>query len=199
MEDSGTPRFLAGHFLISEINLRDPNFRRTVVLLVTHDESGAFGLVVNRPSRFTLGDLVRGMEGFSAAAIPVFIGGPVQQEVLFLLHDEFPDHPAEAGIGSPIEGVVAEPATLSAVEYLKSEWSELRESERSAVRLYAGYSGWAPGQLETELRLESWLVMKATREIIFPADAGAAWEEAFASKGPLHRIILETGFKPSMN
>jgi putative transcriptional regulator len=199
MQDCDAPRFLAGHFLISEIDLKDPNFRRTVVLMITHDEQGAFGLVVNRPSRFTLGDLVEGMAGSPAAAIPVFIGGPVQQEVLFLLHEEFPGHPIDAALGQPIEGVMSEPATLSLIEFLKTEWSELPEAGRPAVRLYAGYSGWGSGQLENELRLESWLVMKATREIIFRPDAGGAWEDAFARKGPLHRIILETGFKPSMN
>lgn len=59
-EPPGEPRFLAGHFLISDINLMDPNFFRSVVLMISHDEEGAFGLVVNRPSRYTLGDLVDG-------------------------------------------------------------------------------------------------------------------------------------------
>jgi len=199
MQDGETPRFLSGHFLISEIDLKDPNFRRTVVLMITHDEQGAFGLVVNRPSRFTLADLVEEMEDSPAATIPVFIGGPVQQEVLFLLHGQFAGHPPDAVIGQPVEGVMTEPATLALIDYLKSEWSALPEDERPAVRLYAGYSGWGPGQLENELRMESWVVIKATREIVFRPDAEGTWEEAFARKGPLHRIILETGFKPSMN
>lgn len=199
MDDAENPRFLAGHFLISEIDLKDPNFKHTVVLMVNHDEQGAFGLVVNRPSRFTLANLVEGMDDSPAGSIPVFVGGPVQQDVLFLLHDGFPDRPDEGVIGQPVEGVTTEPATLALIGYLKEEWSALPEEDRPAVRLYAGYSGWGPGQLENELRLESWVVIKATREIVFRPDADGAWEEAFARKGPLHRIILETGFKPSMN
>lgn len=199
MQDPDSPRFLAGHFLISEIDLRDPNFKHTVVLMITHDEEGAFGLVVNRPSRFTLGNLVKGMGGSPAASIPVFVGGPVQQDVLFLLHDGFADRTDGTVIGRPVDGVMTEPATLFLMDFLKNEWSALPEGERPAVRLYAGYSGWGPGQLENELRLESWLVIKATREIMFRPDADGTWEDAFARKGPLHRIILETGFKPSMN
>ena len=192
-----TPRYLDGYFLVSEIALMDPNFRRTVVLMITHDDNGAFGLVVNRPSPFTLGDLVDGMEGSPAASIPVFVGGPVQQDVLFLLHAAFPGHPGDAD--QPVEGVLSEPATRSMIGYLKEAWSDLPEEERPAVRVYAGYSGWGPGQVEGELKTESWLVLKATKEIIFRTGAAGAWADAFARKGPLYQIILQTGFKPSMN
>lgn len=196
-ESPNTPRYLDGFFLVSEIALMDPNFRHTVVLMITHDDNGAFGLVVNRPSPFTLGDLVDGMDGSPAASIPVFVGGPVQQDVLFLLHAAFPGHPGDAD--QPVKGVLSEPATLSVIEYLKDAWSHLPEEERPAVRVYAGYSGWGPGQVEGELKTESWLVLKATKEIIFRPDAAGAWADAFARKGPLYQIILQTGFKPSMN
>jgi putative transcriptional regulator len=198
-DPSDTPPTLDGHFLVSEIALADPNFRNTVVLMITHTDDGAFGLVVNRPSPFTLGDVVDGLEDSPAAAIPVFVGGPVQQNILFLLHAEFPGQEAGTGAEHPVDGVVSEPATLATVEYLKNEWSGLPEDERPAVRVYAGYSGWGPGQVEGELKAEAWVVVKATREIIFRPDAAGAWEDAFAGKGPLYQIILQTGFKPSMN
>jgi putative transcriptional regulator len=194
-----TPRFLDGYFLISEIALADPNFSRTVVLMITHDEKGAFGLVVNRPSPFTLGDLVEGIEGSPAAGIPVFVGGPVQQEILFLLHADFPNRTDDAEAEQPVDGVISEPATIAVMEYLKGPWSDLPEAERPRVRIYAGYSGWGPGQVETELKAESWVVIPATREIVFRDDATGAWADAFARKGPLYQIILQTGFKPSMN
>jgi len=196
--DEENPRNLRGHFLVSEITLADPNFRRSVVLMILHDENGAFGLVVNHPSPFTLGELVAGVEGTPAAAIPVFVGGPVQQEVLSALHAELPGYEGAAG-EQPVEGVISEPATKGLIEYLVNVWSTLPEEERPAVRLYAGYSGWGPGQVEGEMRTESWVVVKATREMIFRADPAGAWEEAFSGKGPLYKIILQTGFKPSMN
>ena len=88
---------------------------------------------------------------------------------------------------------------MSLVEYLKHEWGSLPPEDRPAVRVYAGYSGWGPGQLEGELKAEAWVVVKATSELIFRPDAAGAWEDAFARKGPLYQIILQTGFKPSMN
>jgi putative transcriptional regulator len=190
---------LGGSFLVSEIALADPNFRQTVVLMVSHDEKGAFGLVVNRPSPFTLGDVIDGMDDCPAGSIPVFIGGPVQQEILFLLHAPFPTQPADDDAARPVDGVISEPATLPLMDYLRNDWGSLPPEDRPAVRVYAGYSGWGPGQLEGELRAEAWVVVKATREMIFRPDAAGAWEEAFAGKGPLYQIILQTGFKPSMN
>ena len=81
------PRYLGGYFLISEFDLADPNFHRTVVLLIAHDAEGAFGLVVNRPSRFALGEVIEGVEDSPAASIPVYVGGPVQQNALFVMHE----------------------------------------------------------------------------------------------------------------
>jgi putative transcriptional regulator len=195
-DDTG---FLGGSFLVSEIALMDPNFNKTVVMMISHDDNGAFGLVVNRPSPFTLGDVVEGLDDTPAGSIPVFIGGPVQQEILFLLHAGFPGHPPDEDAAVPVEGVISEPATMSLIDYLKDKWSSLPTEDRPAVRVYAGYSGWGPGQLEGELKAEAWIVVKATQELIFRPDAAGAWEEAFARKGPLYQIILQTGFKPSMN
>jgi len=193
------PRYLGGYLLISDINLMDPNFHRSVVLMITHDDNGAFGLVVNRPSRFTLGELAEGMGESPAASIPVYIGGPLQQEFLFILHAEFPGSTGSEHTERPAEGVVFEPATQSVVDYLKDEWSPLPEAERPSVRLYAGYAGWGPGQVEGELKSEAWVVLKATPEIVFHRNPDQGWSDAFGKKGPLHQIILQTGFKPSMN
>jgi len=193
------PRYLDGYFLISEFDLHDPNFYRSVVLMIAHDENGAFGLVVNRPSEATLGEVVEGVENTPAAAIPVYIGGPVQQNALFVLHTS-PERAGEAaGIKEPQEGLCFEPATRSLIDYLTGEWSALPEEERPAVRIYAGYSGWGPGQLEGELKRESWVVLRATNEVVFDPDPQATWAQALARKGPLYQIILQTGFKPSMN
>ncbi len=193
------PARLAGHFLVSDIDLADPNFHRTVVLVITHDETGAFGLVVNRPSPFNLGEVVEGMEDSPAASIPVFMGGPVQRQYLFVLHAPVSEPLGGGTVENPVEGVVFEPATQPVLDWLHGEFSRLPEKERPEVRFYAGYSGWGPNQLEGELRAQSWIVIKATPRIVFHPDAASAWEEAFVKKGPLYQIILQTGFKPSMS
>jgi len=198
-EPEGSPPHLGGYFLISEFDLADPNFYRTVVLMITHDEDGAFGLVVNRPSRFALGEVIEGVDGTPAASIPVYVGGPVQQNALFVLHAISGRGGPVAGVKQSLEGVTFEPAGTGLVDYLKGEWAALPEAERPKVRLYAGYSGWGPGQLEGELKVGSWVVLKASVPLIFAPDPQAVWEEALAKKGPLYRIILQTGFKPSMN
>jgi putative transcriptional regulator len=199
-EPEGTPRWLGGHFLVSDYDLADPNFQRAVILMIDHDEEGAFGLVVNRPSPFTLGEVVEGLDDTPASSIPVYVGGPVQQNALFVLHDE--PTGGEGGEGAadqPVEGVAFEPATQSLLDWLNSEWAELPEADRPAVRFYVGYSGWASGQLEGELEEEAWVVLRATRELVFHPDPRKAWAEALARTGPLYQIILQTGFKPSMN
>jgi putative transcriptional regulator len=193
------PRYLNGYFLISEFDLMDPNFYRSVILMIAHDDEGAFGLVVNRPSNLALGEVIEGVEDTPAASIPVFIGGPVQQNALFVLHMSQDREGDAPGIKKPLDGIIFEPATRSLIEYLTGEWAAMREAERPVVRIYAGYSGWGPGQLESELKRESWVVLKATAQVVFDPDPQAAWAQALAKKGPLYQIILQTGFKPSMN
>ncbi len=193
------PPYLGGYFLVSDIDLRDPNFYRSVVLTISHDDNGALGLVVNRPSPLSLGQMVEGLRDTAAAGIKVFVGGPVQQEILFCLHGELPGLRTDDDAMRPIEGVCFEPLTREIVSYLEDEWSARPESERAPVRLYAGYSGWGPGQLEGELKAGAWIVVKATPEITFHPEPAQGWAEAFAKNGPLSRIILQTGFKPSVN
>jgi putative transcriptional regulator len=193
------PRYLDGYFLISDFDLADPNFYRSVVLMIAHDPDGAFGLVVNRPSSFALGEVIEGVEDTPAASIPVYIGGPVQQNALFTMHESFGEGGSTAGVKQPMAGVAFEPATRTLIDYLKGEWASLPAGQRPTVRMYAGYSGWGPGQLEGELKADSWVVLKASRQVVFAPDPQAVWAEALARKGPLYQIILQTGFKPSRN
>jgi putative transcriptional regulator len=193
------PRFLDGYFLISDIDLRDPNFYRTVVLTISHDENGALGLIVNRQSPLTLGEMVEGFGNEAAASVPVFVGGPVQQEMLFCLHGELPGRDDGEQVMRPIDGVCFEPLTAGMVAYLRGDWSSLAPDERPPIRLYAGYSGWGPGQLEGELKLDAWIVIRATPDITFHPEPAKGWADAFAQSGPLSQIILQTGFKPSRN
>ena len=199
MPEKSSFNFLKGYFLISEADLMDPNFYRTVVLMVEHNSEGAFGLVVNRKSQATLSDIVEGFEETPAGLIPVYLGGPVQQEYLFTLHSGIPGYMASEHAAEPVGGVLFEPVTNSLVSYLETEWPAIPPDEWPKIHVFAGYSGWGPGQLERELKEKSWVTHKASPDIVFYSNPEKGWAEALGKKGGLYKIIGETGFKPSMN
>lgn len=193
------PDSLAGHFLVSETELTDPNFYRTVVLIVSHNEDGAFGLVVNRPADLSLGEIVEEFEGEEIGRSPAFVGGPVEQQFLFTLHTGLPDSAVSSFATQPASGVVFEPVFTAVERYLHEEWSLAPASARPRLHFYLGYAGWAPGQLERELGEKAWLVIPATAEIVFHRRPDEGWNEALTKKGGLYSIVAQTGFKPSMN
>ncbi len=193
------PKNLTGYFLISSTDLSDPNFYRTVVLIVEHNEDGAFGLVVNRQSDVRLGNLLAELEDTAAQDVLVQIGGPLQQEYLFVLHGAFPGYEISEHATYPAEGVVFEPATEPLVSYLTTDWAGLPAAQRPPLRVYAGYSGWGPGQLENELQQEAWFVHPASAGIVFHPNPEAGWKDALGEKGAFYRIVADTGYMPSMN
>jgi putative transcriptional regulator len=213
---------LTGQFLISGLNLFDPNFFRTVVLMVQHNDEGAFGLVVNRPAEHTLGTILPKLVGGDALDIPVYIGGPVQQDFLFALHSGFPGgkpepssadawaglpqaEPRQSGYRQnpattqPVPGVIFEPATRGLIRYLVEEWEQTPIEDRPKIRLYAGYSGWAANQLERELREHAWFTHAAAADIVFHPRPEAAWKAALSEKGKYYKFVADTGYIPSVN
>ncbi len=193
------PESLEGHFLVSETELSDPNFKQTVVLIINHNDEGAFGLVVNRPAGLTLGDVIEEYEGRPAGEIRAFVGGPVEQHYLFTLHSGLPDSSQSPYSSQPVDGVVFEPVFQTLQTYLSEEWPLGSHNERPMVACYLGYSGWGPGQLESELDEDAWLVIPATAELVFYSRPEDGWNAALRKKGGLYEIIAKTGFKPSMN
>ncbi len=193
------PRYLSGYFLIASVNLLDPNFVRTVVLLIQHNDEGAFGLVLNRPSGKELNDVLpESLEG-AVLHVPVYIGGPVQQDYLFVLHSGLENKLLNPNATSPIPGVFFEPATKQLISYLIDEWNITPLEDRPKLRLYAGYSGWGPGQLERELRENSWFVVPGHQSIVFHPEPENAWKDALSRKGKYYRFVAETGYMPSIN
>ena len=193
------PASLEGYFLISETDLMDPNFFRSVVLIADHNEQGAFGLVVNRKSTAQLLDVLPGFSEHDAGVIPIYVGGPVQQEYLFVLHSGLPHGTQNEHAEKPAPGVIFEPATEPLVEYLQQNWPAIPHDDRPKLHLYAGYSGWGPGQLEAEIRHGAWYFHKATADIVFHPEPEQGWTEALSRKGEIYRIIAETGYRPSTN
>ncbi|TVR06792.1 MAG: YqgE/AlgH family protein, partial [Spirochaetaceae bacterium] len=131
------PESLVGQFLISETDLMDPNFFRTVVLITDHNDQGAFGLVLNRKSTSLLYEVLPGFAEDDAGAIPIYVGGPVQQEYLFVLHSGLPEGAQNEHAEVPAPGVVFEPVTEPLVRFLQEQWSAIPPDDQPKLHLYA--------------------------------------------------------------
>ncbi len=192
---------LKGYFLISEANMLDPNFKRTVVLIIEHNEEGAFGLIVNRKSNIFLSDLLPEFyEETRGKNTPIYIGGPVQQEFLFAIHSHLLDRKPSSTSIKIISDVYFEPGFRNIEDYFKDRfWDQLPLDDRPKIHLYVGYSGWAPGQLEGEIREGSWILHPATQEIVFHPNPEEGWNDALRKKGGIYKIFADTNKDPFLN
>jgi putative transcriptional regulator len=154
-------QFHSGWFLVAKPSLLDPNFRQTVVLLVQHSEEGAFGLVVNRP--VPVKDL----------PYPIFAGGPCEAQGLFLLHG----HPDWAKGQGPAKKAATEiaPGIFLGDSSLTDLMKSLPKDKMKRVRMFAGYAGWGPGQLEGELAQGAWALSAADGQTLFETAAKDLW------------------------
>lgn len=171
------PQYLADHFLIAMPSLADPHFIRGVTLICQHDESGAMGLVVNHLSEYTLGEVLRQMDISSDSPTlgrtPVLIGGPVQPDRGFVLHDDPRDFGSTLRFGQGL-----------AVSTSRDILQEIANGEGPANSLVAlGYAGWTAGQLEFELAQNAWLTVPADRAIFFHTPLQDRWKAAARSLG----------------
>ncbi|MFP2909371.1 YqgE/AlgH family protein [Pyxidicoccus sp. 3LFB2] len=165
---------LAPGLLLAMPQLGDPNFYRSVILMIEHGETGSMGLVVNRGAPLTLGELARGQNlGISKAREeqPVFVGGPVEPQRGFVLHDatELPEkHPVMPGLFLSV--------TLDAL-------GPLLENPTPRLRFCLGYAGWGPKQLESEIAAGSWLFAEATAEAVLGLEPSKLWETTLRGMG----------------
>jgi putative transcriptional regulator len=177
---------LRGHLLISSGGLFDPNFRHTVVLIGEHSDDGALGVVLNRRLSMSVAEAVPTLASLVEADARLHRGGPVQTQSPVLLaeleHPEHSDLPVFGSIGFLIGDVPA----------------EIRAEVRRA-RVFAGYSGWGPGQLEGELAEHSWLIEPALEEDVFTDDPETLWSRVLQRKGPEFGHMSEIPFDPRMN
>jgi putative transcriptional regulator len=156
-----------GRLLVATPPLEDPNFDRTVIYVLEHHDEGALGLVLNRPSPEQLGEPLDGWVDLQTDPSLVFAGGPVETDALIALArtsqplDEAGDHLA------PLNGDIAS-ADLAADPALVL-------SSISALRVFRGYSGWGPGQLEDEIEAGAWLVLDPDPSDLFTSDPGDLW------------------------
>ena len=142
-----------GQLLVSEPSLADPNFRCTVVLVTEHDEKGAFGLTINRPGGQTVADLWEGLTGDPCVcSAPVFIGGPVEQAAVFILHNR---EDLRDGSEPIIDGLYMGSSLELLQALIEDEVSAIWEGQQ-IYRVFCGYSGWGAGQLDGELAAGGW-------------------------------------------
>ncbi|WP_303901730.1 YqgE/AlgH family protein [Thiohalomonas denitrificans] len=168
---------LTNHFLIAMPGLADPNFSHTVTYICEHNEKGAMGIVINRPSELTLGEVFDHM-GIEASPrvdveVPVYEGGPVEPEHGFVIHASVGAWDSSLKVTDDI-AVTTSRDVLSAIAY----------GEGPKRYLFAlGYAGWGAGQLEDEIASNAWLSGPADSSILFESGPGQRWTAAAALLG----------------
>jgi putative transcriptional regulator len=178
---------LRGHFLVAGPGLVDPNFRRTVVLLGEHGEEGAMGVVLNRVSAATVEEAVPPMAPLTGPDEPVYLGGPVQPQAVVVLA-EF-DDPGRAEVivvdhVGFVPGEVEDAADLGAL---------------LGVRVFAGYAGWGPGQLEGELAERAWVVLPGRGADVFTTEPETLWRRVLVREGGAYAVLSLLPDDPQAN
>jgi len=165
--------------------MRDPNFRRTILLLSMYDtENGAFGLVINRPTNKKLSDYVPDAKRELLEDVPVYIGGPVGSNELTIVSFRWEATEGQITIQSHL--------SLDQVE-------EVKAANPGTLRAFRGYAGWSAGQLESELQQSAWLIHPPTKEVWDAADDEQAWYRLVSSLGPAYRLLALAPDDPSLN
>jgi putative transcriptional regulator len=177
-----------GMLLVATPPLVDPNFDRTVVLVLEHSDQGAVGLVLNRPSDTRVADALPGWELLSAEPGTLFVGGPVAEDAAIALGSA---RGAEAGGGwAPLVGPVG------TIDLHQSPDDVYRDIE--AVRIFAGYAGWGPGQLENELAAHAWVVVPAEADDAM-GDPDDLWSRVLRRQGGRLAWLANAPLDPSLN
>lgn len=178
---------LRGHLLIASPALGDPNFARTVVLVAEHTSQGAMGLILNRPAETAVGELAPELALLVDDEDPVYIGGPVADDAVIVLA-EFDDPDLAAAPVIDGLGFVAAGASEA----------DLADSVRRA-RVFAGYAGWGPGQLDGELEEQAWITEPAAIDDAFAQDAEVLWSAVLSRKGREYALLATMPPDPSLN
>lgn len=195
MEDSNLLKFpkqdgnpQPGDLLIAEPFMEDPYFGRSVVLITEHNEEGAFGLILNKPINMEFNQALENAPEFNAK---LSLGGPVNKETLHYIHRLGEAIPGSTKIGKGI--------------YWGGDFEVIKELMHSAtiepkdIKLFVGYAGWSPGQLEGEMKRNSWILEKAVANTVFKKDAADLWSHVLYRKGDPYRLMINFPSNPSLN
>ena len=177
---------LRGHLLIAGPSLLDPNFWRTVVLVGEHTEEGALGVVLNRSSETTVDEALPELALLAEEMGTVHVGGPVQPSAVVVLADF-------------AEAADAESLVVESVGFLPPEIEPDTLGELRRARVYVGYAGWGPGQLDVELEEGSWIVEPAQPDDVFTDDPEGLWSDVLRRKGGPFTLLAAMPPDPSQN
>ncbi len=181
---AGIPLSLAGSLLVAHPNMLDPNFRRSVLFISSHNlADGALGVIVNRPLDKQVSDLVSDSPPEGLADVPVFLGGPVGRNQLMFAAFEW-----ETAEGLKLNQNVG-----------VDEANERVTQDPASIRAFVGYAGWGAGQLEAEVKQKAWLLQKATRDALNPNRLPKLWFDIMHGLGPWFKMLSAAPDNPSLN
>lgn len=177
---------LTNHFLIAMPNMVDPHFARTLTFVCEHSDQGALGIVVNRPTDLKLSSLLKQIEiplqARALANLPVYFGGPVQTDRGFVLHQPIGAWQSTLNVRDSV-GLTTSKDILQSV-------GEGHGPQRLLISL--GYAGWAPGQLEDEIKRNGWLTVEAKPDVIFELPAEERLQAAMGMLGVNFATLSDT-------
>src|SRR5215813_5461970 len=177
---ANTSKCLKGQLLLDSGQLRGSFFQRTVILVCQHDDQGAFGLVLNRATGSNVGEMVVADLPETLKDCPLFLGGPVQPTALSFLHSDafIPDANviANLSLGHSLDTLIEIGESFSATR---------------KVKMFAGYAGWSPGQLEEEMERDAWLTHPASLELVFETDPTRLWQMVLKDKGWKYKLLSQ--------
>ncbi len=177
-----------GQLLIAEPLLNDVNFTRSVILLCEHGEAGSVGFVLNHSTDIKLKNLISDIPTNGPL---IYKGGPVQPDTLHLMHRV----PSHLGEGKKIADGIYWGGSFEELYDLATN----KNYNEDDVRLFLGYSGWAPGQLEDEIKEGTWLIANGTEDIIFGTDHENIWKAAIATLGRKYAHLAHIPTDPQLN
>ena len=165
------PEVSKGKFLVASRNLGDPRFRETVILLLSYDEQlGAMGLIINRPTKLLLSEVFPESKNLKKKKDSIYYGGPVEAHRMLLL---IRSRTRPEGSAPVIEGVYVSTSNTVLERMIN------RRKKGKQFRVYAGYAGWSPGQLDGEIARGDWLVAPADENTLFDKKPSKIWKELF--------------------
>ena len=174
-----TLKYLKGQLLLDSGQLQGSFFQRTVVLICQHDAEGAFGLVLNRTTGNKVGEVLVADLPDQLKESPLYLGGPVQPTALSFLHSDafIPDANVlpNLSLGHSLDALVEIGETFSGAK---------------KVKMFAGYAGWSPGQLEDEMKRKAWLTHPASLELVFEMPPARLWQTVLERKGGWRNKLL---------
>lgn len=174
------PTYLKGQLLLDSGQLAGSFFQRTVLLICQHNAEGAFGLILNRSSDNKVGEMVVADLPEMLKDQTLYLGGPVQPTALSFLHTDafIPDATIlpNLSLGHSLDELVE----------LGESFSDTRK-----VKMFAGYAGWSPGQLEDEMKREAWLTHPASLELVFNTDPAGLWKQILSRMGWKYKLLSE--------